>query len=213
MLISRFWNNWKSALVIVKPETVTRWHRKGFKIYWRWNSRKTGRPTIDWELPVLDNHSSFWLTINIEYITEAFDKKKQVKFGQKSETLMKFKNINKRTVKHYKFIEGLTNPIVEALKYQECFERKGVSTKAEVGEILGVSRARVVQYLNLLKLPNPIIDFMLENHENKRICQFFTERRLRPLTQIEDKIQCLEKFHILLDEKKGGDMVFSVVQQ
>jgi len=37
-------------LVIVKPETVIRWHRKGFKMYWRWKSRKTGRPNIDWEL-------------------------------------------------------------------------------------------------------------------------------------------------------------------
>ena len=49
MLISRFWNNWKSALVIVKPETLIGWHRKGFKMYWRWKSR-TGRPTINWEL-------------------------------------------------------------------------------------------------------------------------------------------------------------------
>lgn len=158
------------------------------------------------------NHSSFWLTVNTEYFTEGFDKKQRLNFGQKSAILMKFKNINKRTVKHYKFLEGLINPIVEALKYQECFERKGVSTKAEVGEILGVSRARVVQYLNLLKLPNPIIDFMLENHSNKKICQFFTERRLRPLTQIEDKIQCMEKFKMLLNEKKGGDMIFSGVQ-
>ena len=48
--LSRIWNDWKSALVIVKPETVLRWHRKGFKMYWRWKSRKIGRPTIDWEL-------------------------------------------------------------------------------------------------------------------------------------------------------------------
>lgn len=48
--LSRIWNNWKSALVIVKPETVVRWHRNGFKLYWRWKSRKVGRPNIDWEL-------------------------------------------------------------------------------------------------------------------------------------------------------------------
>lgn len=114
---------------------------------------------------------------------------------------MKFKNINKRTVKHHLFLEGLRNPIVEALKYQECFERKGVTTKAEVGEIFGISRARVVQYMNLLKLPNPIIDFMLNHYDDKRVCQFFTERRLRTLTQIEDKMQCLEKFNTLIAQK------------
>jgi putative transposase len=35
----RFWSGWKSALIIVEPETVVRWHRAGFQIYWRWISR------------------------------------------------------------------------------------------------------------------------------------------------------------------------------
>jgi len=47
---SKIWNDWKSAIVIVKPSTVISWHRKGFKMYWRWKSRKKGRPNIYWEL-------------------------------------------------------------------------------------------------------------------------------------------------------------------
>src|ERR1700732_386208 len=31
-----------SAVVIVQPETVMRWHRKGFRLYWRWKSRERG---------------------------------------------------------------------------------------------------------------------------------------------------------------------------
>ena len=47
VLLSRLWSNWQSVLVIVKPETVIRWHRQGFKYYWRWKSRsKPGRPKI-----------------------------------------------------------------------------------------------------------------------------------------------------------------------
>lgn len=38
--IFRFWTGWKGALVIVQPETVIRWHRTGFKLYWKWLSRK-----------------------------------------------------------------------------------------------------------------------------------------------------------------------------
>jgi hypothetical protein len=30
---------WKDALVIVKPETLLRWHRKGFRLFWKWKSR------------------------------------------------------------------------------------------------------------------------------------------------------------------------------
>ena len=49
--LSRLWTNWRSSLVIVKPETVIRWHRDGFKFYWRWKSRgKPGRPKIDAEI-------------------------------------------------------------------------------------------------------------------------------------------------------------------
>jgi putative transposase len=43
-----FWSrlfDWKDALVIVKPETVIGWHRKGFKLFWRWKSQ-AGRPRI-----------------------------------------------------------------------------------------------------------------------------------------------------------------------
>jgi putative transposase len=30
-----FWPRWKQVLVIVKPDTVVRWHRSGFRLYWR----------------------------------------------------------------------------------------------------------------------------------------------------------------------------------
>lgn len=45
--LSKIWYNWKSALIIVKPETVVGWHRKGFKYYWRRKSQRVGRPQID----------------------------------------------------------------------------------------------------------------------------------------------------------------------
>src|SRR5215469_4290005 len=36
-----------NALVIVKPETVIRWHRSGFRLFWRWKSRsRGGRPKV-----------------------------------------------------------------------------------------------------------------------------------------------------------------------
>ena len=33
--LSRFWPRWKEILVIVKSDTEIRWHRKGFRLYWR----------------------------------------------------------------------------------------------------------------------------------------------------------------------------------
>jgi putative transposase len=41
---------WKDALVIVRPETLIRWHRKGFRLFWRYKSKPLGRPSIPAEL-------------------------------------------------------------------------------------------------------------------------------------------------------------------
>src|SRR5215472_14253415 len=38
--------SWRGALVNVKPDTFIRWHRKGFRLLWRWKSRPVGRPQI-----------------------------------------------------------------------------------------------------------------------------------------------------------------------
>ena len=49
--LSKIWPGWRSSLLIVKPETVLRWHRDGFRLYWRWKSRKKpGRPKVDVEI-------------------------------------------------------------------------------------------------------------------------------------------------------------------
>jgi putative transposase len=44
--------DWRQALVIVQPATLMRWHRKGFRLFWRWKSRP-GRPRIPAELQAL----------------------------------------------------------------------------------------------------------------------------------------------------------------
>src|SRR5258708_4591222 len=52
VLARRFWSGWKQILIIVGPETVVRWHRSGFALYWRVISRArrvTGRRRISKE--------------------------------------------------------------------------------------------------------------------------------------------------------------------
>ena len=54
MSLSRVWTEWRSALVIVKPETVIAWHRRGFQMFWTWKSRRrTGRPTVPADVRLL----------------------------------------------------------------------------------------------------------------------------------------------------------------
>ena len=49
--LHRVWSGWHRALVFVQPATVVKWHRDGFRAYWRWKSRATGgRPRINREV-------------------------------------------------------------------------------------------------------------------------------------------------------------------
>ena len=45
----RIWPQALNAMVLVKPATVVQWHRKGFRLYWRWRSRRLGRPKMSVE--------------------------------------------------------------------------------------------------------------------------------------------------------------------
>jgi hypothetical protein len=44
--------NWRDALIVVRAETLIRWHRAGFRLFWRYKSR-SGRPPIPAELRAL----------------------------------------------------------------------------------------------------------------------------------------------------------------
>jgi transposase InsO family protein len=58
--LHQLWPRWKEVLVIVKPETVIRWHRKGFRLYWRALSRRgPGRPRVPQEVRELIRRLAF----------------------------------------------------------------------------------------------------------------------------------------------------------
>src|SRR6202453_4105834 len=53
VILRRFWPEWMHALILVQPETVVRWHRAGFKLYWTWLSQRrvrAGRKCVSKEL-------------------------------------------------------------------------------------------------------------------------------------------------------------------
>src|SRR5215475_3040546 len=46
------WFDWRQALEIMQPQTVIRWHRQGFRLFWHWKSR-LGRPRLPADLRTL----------------------------------------------------------------------------------------------------------------------------------------------------------------
>jgi hypothetical protein len=52
VILSCLWPGWCHTLVIVRPETVIGWHRKGVRLFWTWRSQrgKLGRPPVSREI-------------------------------------------------------------------------------------------------------------------------------------------------------------------
>ena len=53
VVLRKFWTGWKRSLILVTPETVVRWHRAGFRLYWSWISgagHAVGRKPISREV-------------------------------------------------------------------------------------------------------------------------------------------------------------------
>jgi transposase InsO family protein len=54
VLLSAMWSGWESAVDLMQPKTVLKWHKRAFRQWWRWKSRnKGGRPPISQEMRVL----------------------------------------------------------------------------------------------------------------------------------------------------------------
>ncbi len=85
VLLSRLWDDWETPLILVRPETVIRWHSQVFKLYWRRKSRakKIGRPRIPRE------HINFIRRMSADNPTWGEDKifeELSLKFGIKHST-------------------------------------------------------------------------------------------------------------------------------
>jgi hypothetical protein len=79
-----------------------------------------------------------------------------------------------------------TSPLLEARRYARILENdSSLANRADLAREMGVSRARVTQIMNLLRL-DPEVQKRLTGLQDQRAVRFFSERRLRPLAQVED---------------------------
>ena len=102
----------------------------------------------------LTNHSQLSYLINTQYYISLDNREQIINFGQKPKKLPLSRRAWAQDMRRLKSYEEGSFVLDEARRYQEYIERKDINTKAEIAEIFGVSRARVTQYSNLLKLPN-----------------------------------------------------------
>lgn len=102
-------------------------------------------------------------------------------FGKPPYSIKTDKRITKRLLKQARSTRRKPSPLVEAIKYANLLKEPSIVSKSQIARKLGVSRARVCQMLNLLKLAPDIQEDILSG---KRAGKVFTERRL-PAPTIE----------------------------
>jgi putative transposase len=81
--------DWRELLTVVQPKTLIRWHRQGFRLFWRWTSRPRGRPRVPTDLQRLINEMA---TANRTWGEERIASELLVKLGIR---------VSPRTVRRY----------------------------------------------------------------------------------------------------------------
>jgi len=92
-----------------------------------------------------------------------------------------------------------SNPMKIAMQYKGMLESGFINSQAELSHLLAVSRAKVTQMLNLLKLDEEIQSSILGLDESDERLKILTERKLRPLVQLTNSKEQRKRFKALFD--------------
>jgi len=103
-----------------------------------------------------------------------YNKTKTLFRGPKPEFIPKGKIVSKKEMRHYQYVQAYENPIEKAIGFQRIMQEENLN-QTQLARKSEISRVRVHQLLNLLKLPEHQQKYILEYGKEKRI----TERSLR----------------------------------
>ena len=96
--------------------------------------------------------------------------------------------------------QSCTSPLIEARRYSGLLRNDPfVKSQADLAREMGVSRVRITQVMNLLKLA-PEVQEQLLRLEDEKAVRFFSERRLRPLIRFEDQKRQVHEFQKMLGQ-------------
>jgi len=142
---------------------------------------RDGKEETDTELPkysILAQHRSFWRNVSKGHLS--------------------IKALVVRSGVHISLAhESITNCVEEALLFEGLLRNELVENRSRLSDLLGYSRARITQILNLLKLPE-------EMRRKLLLTDSISEFQLRPLIRVTDVTQQAEMFGKLIDGKLTG---------
>lgn len=150
-----------------------------------------------------DSQPRFW-RLSLPYYLQLEDRYQNVQFGPLPRGLEEVRTITQRQLRdalraarREHELDAKPNLVVEAQRYADLLGRNPELTKGRVAAELGLSRIRIYQMLSVLKLPQPVLEFILA-HDTPEGRAVFTERRLRPLTEASTEERQLALFRQLV---------------
>jgi len=87
------------------------------------------------------------------------------------------KPISKRKITHQNRLDSYVNPIIKAKEFQQLLKSEGL-TQSQLAKKLGISKARITQLLNLLKLPQKDQEEILKSGKEKLISEKSLRNRI-----------------------------------
>jgi len=114
--------------------------------------------------------------------------------GEKPDFFPINKIVTQKEWRSYSNQKKRKNPVLEGYKYLGYLESHSGMTYQDVAEKFNITKGRVSQMIALVKkLPQEIVDYF-KNNDGEINLNYFTERRLRPLTLMESDEAKIEKF-------------------
>jgi ParB-like chromosome segregation protein Spo0J len=93
-------------------------------------------------------------------------------------------------------VSKVMNPVQTALEWKRMLAEDGTLTKAKIAGNMGISRARVTQIMNLLTLPEEVLNHVAPLTDRREL-RVFTERHLRQILAIQGSAARLTAFTVL----------------
>ena len=137
------------------------------------------------------------------------DHRLNLAWGQRPGLIAGDRPYSKRQLVAYQNHLRRVSPFEWARRYQAELESSPGMTKVDVARRFGVSRVRVVQYLNLLKLDSRVIEYIDANYGDPIVAATFTERRLREVLATTAPGKQWIRFAELLSEARSNPGVWA----
>lgn len=137
------------------------------------------------------------------------DHRLRMAWGQRPALIAGSRPYSKRHLKAYQNHLRRVSPLEWARRYEAELESSPGMTKVDVARRFGVSRVRVVQFLNLLKLDPRVIQYIDANFSDPVVAATCSERRLRDLLATTAPAKQWRRFQEILKEAKSNPGVWT----